>query len=62
MGFFGVAEAVTLNGELTLEPSNGFATDKGKSFDPAGGGSWAGGAGRGLVDGDQVMGTGGVEG
>jgi len=55
MGFFGVADAVTLNGEVTLEPSSGFATDSGKSFDPGGGGTCAGGAGNLLVDGDHVI-------
>jgi len=62
MGFFGVADAVTLKGEVTLEPSSGIATESGKSFDPGGGGTCAGGAGSGLVDGDQLIGTGGTDG
>jgi len=40
----------------------GLETESGKSFDPDGGGTCAGGAGSGLDEGDQVIGTGGVEG
>ncbi|PYX50456.1 MAG: hypothetical protein DMG79_05890 [Acidobacteria bacterium] len=70
IGFLGVAEATTFRGEGTLDPSVGFDTVSGKSFDPFGsggvqvdtGGSQAGGAGNLLLLGDQVMGTGGVDG
>ena len=62
MGFFGVAEATTFSGEVTVAPSVGLEIESGKSLEPAGGGACAGGAGSGLVDGLQVMGTGGVEG
>jgi len=37
----------------------GLETESGKSFDPGGGGTCAGGAGSGLEEGDQVIGTGG---
>jgi hypothetical protein len=66
IGFFGVAEATTLIGEVRLAPSVGFETVKGKSSEPVeSGGScwfWSGGAGRGLVLGDHVIGNGGVVG
>jgi hypothetical protein len=66
MGFFGVAEAITLIGDETLAPSIGLATLRGKSFEPlpqsAVAGSCATGAGRSLVLGDHVIGTGGVDG
>ena len=66
MGFLGVAEATTLIGDVTLVLSVGFETVKGKSLDPEPQavleGSCAVGAGRVLVLGDQVMGTGGVDG
>ena len=62
MGFFGVAEATTVIGEVEVVPSVGLEIVRGKSFDPAGGGTCAGGAGRGLEDGDHVIGTGGVDG
>jgi|SRR5215471_3463145 len=62
MGFFGVAEATTFKGDVRLLPSVGFEIVSGKSFEPAGGGTCAGGAGSLLVDGDHVIGTGGVEG
>ena len=62
MGFFGVAEATTVAGDVTVVPSVGLEIVNGKSLEPAGGGTCAGGAGNGLVDGDHVMGTGGVEG
>src|SRR4029077_9858296 len=61
IGFLGEAEAVTFNGEVALAPLTGFVTVSGKSLD-AGGGTWAGGAGNGLVCGDHVIGTGGTEG
>ena len=61
MGFFGVAEAATLKGEVTLAPSVGLEIVSGKSFEPAGGGV-AVGAGSLLVLGDHVIGTGGVDG
>lgn len=62
MGFFGLAEATTFAGEVTVPPSVGLEMVSGKSLDPAGGGTCAGGAGSGLVCGDQLIGTGGVEG
>ena len=66
MGFFGVAEATTLTGEVMLAPAVGFETVKGKSFDPLPQAESAGfsaiGAGSALVLGDHVIGTGGVEG
>ncbi len=62
IGFFGVAEATTLSGEVDVVPSVGLEIVRGKSLEPAGGGTCAGGAGRGLEDGDQVIGTGGVDG
>lgn len=70
IGFVGLAVATTLIGDVTLDWSAGFETVSGKSFDPPGsggvqvdvGGSHAGGAGSGLVLGDHVIGTGGVDG
>jgi len=62
IGFFGCAEATTLMGEVTVEEFVGLETVSGKSSDPPGGGTCAGGAGKSLELGDQVMGTGGVEG
>lgn len=62
IGFFGVAVATTLTGDVSDVPSTGFEIVKGKSFDPAGGGTCAGGAGSGLVCGDHVIATGGVDG
>ena len=62
MGFCGVADATTDRGDVTVAPSVGLETESGKSFDPAGGGTCAGGAGNGLDEGDHVIGTGGVEG
>ncbi len=62
MGFFGVAEATTVVGEVTVSPSVGFEIESGKSLEPGGGGTCAGGAGSGLVEGLHVIGTGGVEG
>jgi hypothetical protein len=62
IGFFGVAVATTLMGEVRLTPAVGLETVNGKSVDGVGGGTCAGGAGSGLVLGDQVMGTGGTEG
>ena len=70
MGFFGVALAATCMGDVTLDLSSGSATLSGKLFDPFGyggvqvdcGGSHAGGAGKGLVCGVHVIGTGGVAG
>jgi hypothetical protein len=66
MGFFGVAEATTLMGEVMLDAAVGFETVNGKSFDPAPQAEFAGscaiGAGSVLVLGDHVMGAGGVEG
>jgi len=61
IGFFGVADATTLIGDVTLDPSVGLETVNGKSFEPAGAGV-AMGAGRLLVLGDHVIGTGGVDG
>jgi len=62
MGFLGLAEATTLSGEVTVPPSVGLEMVSGKSFEPAGGGTSAEGAGSGLLCGDHVIGTGGVEG
>src|SRR5947209_738280 len=66
MGFGGVAEATTLNGEVTLAEAVGFDTVSGKSFEPvphaAVDGLSAVGAGSLLVLGVQVIGTGGVVG
>jgi len=49
-------------GEVTVPPSVGLEIESGKSLEPAGGGTIAAGAGSGLVEGDHVIGTGGVEG
>ena len=62
MGFVGIADATMCSGEVLVAPSVGLLIAKGKSSEPAGGGTCAGGAGSGLVCGDQVIGTGGVEG
>jgi hypothetical protein len=62
IGFFGVAVATTFRGDVTVEPSVGLLTTKGKSFDAGGGGTCAGGAGSGLLWGDHVIGTGGTDG
>jgi len=56
-----VADATTLMGEVTLEPSVGLESVSGKSFEPVGG-AVASGAGSLLVLGDQVIGTGGTVG
>jgi len=61
IGFFGVADATTLIGDVTLDPSIGLETVSRKSFEPDGG-AVAGGAGKLLVLGDHVIGTGGVDG
>ena len=62
MGFLGFAAATTLIGDVTVPPSVGLEMVSGKSLEPAGGGTWAEGAGSGLVCGDQVIATGGVDG
>src|SRR4030088_2676207 len=62
IGFFGLAEATTMAGEVTVAPSDGLEIVSGKSFEAVGGGTCAGGAGSGLVCGDHVIGTGGVDG
>src|SRR5579872_762450 len=70
IGFFGLAVAAILIGDVTLDPSTGFETVSRKSFEPLGsggvqlevGGSHAGGAGNLLALGDHVIATGGVEG
>jgi len=62
MGFFGVADATTLIGEVTLAPSVGFEIVNGKSFDPAGGGVASGAGNCWLLPGVHVIGTGGVDG
>jgi len=62
IGLVGVAVATTFNGEEVESPVVGLETVNGKSFDPAGGGTCAVGAGRGLVCGDHVIATGGVDG
>jgi len=62
MGFWGVADATTVTGDATVAPFVGLETESGKSLEPDVGGTVAGGAGSGLDEGDQVIGTGGVEG
>jgi hypothetical protein len=66
MGFFGVAEATTLMGEVMLAAAVGFETVNGKSFDPFPQAEFAGSsaisAGSVLLLGDHVIDTGGVEG
>src|SRR5579862_800075 len=70
MGFFGVADATTVMGEVVVALLVGFETVSGKSFDPVEsggvqvdvGGSQAGGAGNKLLLGDHVIGTDGVDG
>lgn len=70
MGFFGVADATTVIGDVVVALLVGLETVRGKSFDPLGsggvqvevGGSQAGGAGNLLLLGDHVIGTGGVDG
>jgi hypothetical protein len=62
MGFFGLADATTVAGEVTVPPSEGLEIESGKSLEPLGGGTCAGGAGKGLVCGDHVIGTGGTDG
>jgi hypothetical protein len=66
MGFFGVAEATTFIGEVTLAFATGFETVSGKSSEPvphaAFAGSCAVGAGKSLLPGVQLIDTGGVEG
>jgi hypothetical protein len=66
IGFVGVAEATTLIGDVRVTFADGLETVSGKSLDPlpqpASSGATAVGAGSGLVEGDHVIGTGGVEG
>jgi hypothetical protein len=62
IGFFGVADAITTSGEVTVSPSVGLEMVSGKSFDPGGGGTCAGGAGRELEPGVHVIGTAGAKG
>lgn len=62
IGFFGFAEATIVAGEVTVAPSDGLEIVSGKSFEAVGGGTSAGGAGSGLVCGNHVIGTGGVDG
>ena len=66
MGFLGLALATTFIGDVTLPLATGLATLKGKSLDPFFHGavvsSSAGGAGRGLLWGDHVIGSGGMDG
>jgi hypothetical protein len=66
IGLVGVAEAVTVSGDVTLAAAVGLETVSGKSFDPVPhtevAGSCAVGAGRSLLLGDHVIGCGGVEG
>lgn len=50
------------NGDVTVDPSVGFETLSGKSLEGVGGGTCAGGAGKGLVDGVHVIGTAGANG
>jgi hypothetical protein len=54
MGLPGEADATTLAGELTVLPLLGLEMSSGKSAPGGGGGSWAVGAGRELVVGDQM--------
>ena len=54
-----MALATTLIGEVTVSPSIGLEIVSGKSLEPAGGGTCAGGAGNGLLCGDHVIGAGG---
>jgi hypothetical protein len=62
IGFVGVAEAVIVSGEVTVAPSVRPEIVSGKSFDPAGGGTCAAGAGNGLLEGVHVIGCGGANG
>jgi hypothetical protein len=62
IGFFGVADATTLIGDVTLVPSTGLEIVNGKSFEPAGGGVASGAGSCWLLPGVHVMGTGGVDG
>jgi len=66
MGFFGVADATTWIGDVRVALAVGLEMESGKSFEPvphsALFGATAAGAGNGLVEGDHVMGTGGVDG
>ncbi|HZW80241.1 MAG TPA: hypothetical protein VFF50_07210 [Candidatus Deferrimicrobiaceae bacterium] len=66
IGFFGVAEATTLIGDVTLALAVGLETVRGKLFEPlpqsAVAGFWAVGAGKLLLLADHEMGTGAVEG
>ncbi len=70
IGFFGFALATTEAGDVVLPPSVGLDTVNGKSLEPLGsggvqvdvGGVHAGGAGNGLLLGDQLIATGGVDG
>jgi hypothetical protein len=62
IGFLGVADATTVTGEVTVPPSVGLEMVSGKSSEALGGGVCAGGAGSGLLEGDQLIGTGGVDG
>jgi len=58
MGLGGVAVATRLAGEVTVALLPGLETVSGKAEPGGGGGSWAGGAGKELVVGDQVGGVG----
>jgi hypothetical protein len=66
MGFLGLALAITFIGDVMLAFPTGLATLNGKSLDPFFQGavvsSSAGGAGRGLLWGDHVIGSGGMDG
>ena len=62
IGFLGVVDATTVTGEVSVAPSVGLEIVSGKSPEALGGGSCAGGAGCGLLEGDQLIGTGGVDG
>jgi len=64
IGFLGDADATTFTGEVTVVLISGLETVSGKSFEPPMGGTVvvASGAGSGLVAGDQLIATGGVEG
>jgi hypothetical protein len=66
IGFFGIAEATTLIGDVTPAPALGLEIVRGKLLEPlpqsAVTGFWAVGAGKLLLLADHVMGTGAVEG
>jgi hypothetical protein len=64
IGFVGVADATRFTGDVTVAFAEGLETVNGKSLEPVQVGKVvvASGAGRGLVDGDHVIETGGTDG